>query len=151
MVDAAHECVQPSPGLARHRVENFRHRFPEIEGAERNIDVSRERPRHFREPALRCALHRLHLGKAQVRMNDAERDGQVLVRLGLDEGHEVLVPVNRHRPLEGSARNGEGRDALGRGRLVRQRRQKPTSAQDESAYGENDYQDGYAGKSAGHG
>jgi hypothetical protein len=45
-------------------------------------------------------------------MNDTERDGEVLVTFGFDEGYLMFVPPDRHRPGKRHLCRREHREAL---------------------------------------
>jgi hypothetical protein len=86
------------------------------------IDLRCQGAGHLREAAVGDAAHHLHLAQAQMGMDDAQGNGQVAIAFGLDEGHQMVVPADRHGATDRAALGGQGgnpplhADLLGQGR-----------------------------------
>ena len=81
-------------------------------------------PNHLRHAPPRDHPHRRHLTQPQVGVHEAERERRVAVALRFDEGNLLLVPVDRHGPVERQAGGGERRQTLGDVFLLRQWREQ---------------------------
>src|SRR5438552_9626362 len=92
MINAARKAFEPGSCLGGHAGDNLRNRAPDVEGSHQSVEAKPETADHLADTSLREAPHQLHLPKPQMRMNDAQSGGEIVIRLRFDERDLVIVP-----------------------------------------------------------
>lgn len=85
------------------------------------VDVGCERPAHLGNAALGDPPVDGHLPEPQVRVDEAQGEGGIVVVLGLDERDLVLVPPHLHLARKRQTACRERRQPIVDGRLLQQR------------------------------
>ena len=94
VVDAGDKPVDPIARCLGQRLFDHRHGAGRVEQPQRVIKRDRDRAENFGQAALRDAAQQLHLGQAQMRMDEAERHRQIAIAVRLDERNEPIVPAD---------------------------------------------------------
>ena len=92
--------VEQVAGFGREVFQIVPRPLREAEGARHAIEAEEIGPRDLRQPPFGAAPHHLHLEHAVARMQPAERDGGVAVRLRRDARDAILVERDRDRRRE---------------------------------------------------
>ena len=147
VVDPVDETPGPPQRRLVHGALDLRRGASEGEDAQAVVDVDGDRTDHFREAPPGDHAHDAHLGKAQMSVHEAQREGGIVVAGRLDERDVMVVPVDGEPAVQarrvGRERRQPGIEAAG----FRQRRQQRATGQhaagDEESRGD--------GRAAGHG
>ena len=122
MIDAARKTCEPGSCLGGHCGEDLRDGAPDIERSDQTVEVEPEAPGHLADPSLREPTHQFHLSQPQMRMDDTQSGGEILIGLRFDERDLMIVPTNGHRPRYRRAfERQHGEPLLQRARRVRTR------------------------------
>src|SRR5258707_1268706 len=98
MIDAASESIQPGSCLGWHAREDFWDRARDVEGSHQSVEAQPEPSDHLAHASLRRAPHQFHLAQSQMRMDNTESGGEIVIGFRFDEWDLMIVPENRHRP-----------------------------------------------------
>jgi hypothetical protein len=92
--------VEQVAGFGREVFQIVPRPLRDAEGARHPIEAQDIAPRDLRQPPFGAAPHHLHLEHAVARMQPAERDGGVAVRLRRDARDAILVECDGDRRRE---------------------------------------------------
>ena len=120
VVEAFDESFEIGARFGGHRGDDGGGGAAQVERADRLVEIRQhDRAGEFGEPAFGDPLGQRDLGKAQMRVDEAEREGEVVVGLRLDVRHLIAVPADGHGLVERQAGGREDREPLGRRYLAR--------------------------------
>ena len=94
VIDAGDKPLDPVERCFGQSLFDRRHGAGRVEQPQRVIKRDRDRAENFGQAALRDAAQQLHLGQAQMRMDEAERHRQIAIAVRLDERNEPIVPAD---------------------------------------------------------